>query len=440
MGSLDLLIIGIPIVFVASFFVIAMVRRELAPAVGMEGASRWILTAAIGMGIIAFSIKLTAFAVISSIPARAIAPALVVRPVNGSTIQRANDGFDALDSNTYVWQALPKVAPAPVDNPTTAEKVALGRRLFFDRNLSLTGEVSCASCHDVDRGGGVDGLPTSTGIRSQKGGRNAPTVWNAAFQSVLFWDGRAKSLEEQAKGPPLNPIEMGMSSPEAVVRRVEEDSSYRQLFDLAFNVGAEITFDRIAQAIAAYERTLITPDTPYDRFVLGDKHALSSAQLRGMALFQTTGCVRCHMGPNFSAASVTESGSPYRLFPANASAYETRYRLTQDTGALPPGSERGMWRVPSLRNVALTAPYFHNGAVSSLEEAVRVMATVQLGATLDQSPHGPRKIFWSAGDKTLAAIDRQALSKEDVADIAEFLRALTSDRLVAAAKRQPILK
>jgi cytochrome c peroxidase len=441
-GSLDLLLIGIPAVILGAAAVILLVRRELAAAAGISGASRWILAAAFGMGVIAFAVKLAAFAVISAVPPKVMTALMVDRKyVEIRKVVRTDDGFDYVtgaESGPYVWQPLPLYAPAPADNPTTPEKAALGKRLFFDTNLSSTREVACASCHDVEHGGGVDGRRTSKGIKGQIGGRNAPTVWNAAFQTVMFWDGRAGSLEEQAKGPPLNPIEMGMPSAEAVAQRVRDDASYREPFARIFGEGVEITMDRIAQAIAAYERTLITPDAPYDRFVRGDEKALSQSQLRGMALFQTTGCVLCHMGPNFSASSVMGDANPYRLFPTNTSSYEKRYNLTADTGALPAGSSRGLWRVPSLRNVALTGPYFHNGSVDTLEEAVRIMATVQLNASIGEEPHRGRRVFWSAADQTLSAIDGPVLSNADVRDIVEFLKALTSDQLsVPPAGKQP---
>lgn len=186
--------------------------------------------------------------------------------------------------------------------------------------------------------------------------------------------------------------------------------------------GAPITIDRITAVIAAYERTLITPDAPYDRFVRGELDALTPTQLRGMAPFQSVGCVLCHSGPNFSAASVFEPQAPLRIFPAFPTPYETRYGLTGDSGAAPPGSPRGSWRVPSLRNVALTDPWFHNGSVTELEEAVRLMANVQLGRT-------GHLLIWSAGDRVLREVDRPELGEREIGDLVAFLHALSSDRL-----------
>ena len=182
------------------------------------------------------------------------------------------------------WQPLPDSAPAPADNPTTADKVELGKMLYFDPRLSSTGTVSCFSCHNVMEGGD-DHMTTSAGVHGLKGGRNAPTVWNSAFHSVQFWDGRAPSLEEQAKGPPVNPIEMGMANLDAVIDRVRHIPGYKPYFERAFGAGDVVTMDNAAKAIAAYERTLITPGSAYDRYAKGDKQALTAQQVRGMETF-----------------------------------------------------------------------------------------------------------------------------------------------------------
>lgn len=285
------------------------------------------------------------------------------------------------------WEALPDTAPAPEANPTTPEKVTLGKMLYFDPRLSSTGTVSCFSCHNVMEGGD-DHRPTSMGVHGKVGGRNAPTVWNAAFLSVQFWDGRAATLEEQAKGPPANPIEMGMSSLDAAVDRIRRISGYKPFFDRAFGKGDNITIDNAVKAIAAYERTLITPDSPYDRYVKGDKSALTEQQVRGMQAFANTGCISCHSGANFSGPSLPAGQGFYQKFPIyDDNSYVKRYDLTSDTGRLKAtgqDSDRHMWRVPGLRNLVYTAPYMHNGSVKSRAEAVRVMAKVQLNQDLDQ--------------------------------------------------------
>ncbi|HEX6993268.1 MAG TPA: cytochrome-c peroxidase [Gammaproteobacteria bacterium] len=284
-----------------------------------------------------------------------------------------------------VWQALPEVAPAPADNPTTPQKIELGRMLYFDARLSSTGTVSCFSCHNLAEGGD-DHRPTSIGVHGQKGGRNAPTVWNAAFLSAQFWDGRAATLEDQAKGPPANPIEMGMEDLDAVVRRIERIPGYRPYFEAAFGEGDVITIDNIARAIAAFERTLITPNTPYDRYVKGDKTALTDQQLRGMSTFREVGCTTCHQGPMFAGPELPMGTGFFMKFPLETdSPYVAKYDLMQDKGrfeATGNPADEHMWRVPTLRNLIYTAPYMHNGSVKTLDEAVRVMASTQLGKTL----------------------------------------------------------
>src|SRR5512146_535033 len=182
------------------------------------------------------------------------------------------------------WQPLPVTAAAPADNPTTLAKVRLGKMLFFDPRLSSTGTISCFSCHNV-MGGGDDHRPVSIGVEAQRGGRNAPTVFNAAFLSVQFWDGRAATLEDQAKGPPANPIEMGMKGLTEVIYRIQRIPGYRPYFEQAFGSGDVVTMDNAAKAIAAYERTLITPGSTYDQYVEGDHTALTAQQVRGMDTF-----------------------------------------------------------------------------------------------------------------------------------------------------------
>ncbi len=435
-GLINFAGVSLTILIIGAATLLIMVQRELGPAAKLSTGGKWLLTAALGSGILAFSIKLAIIATLTSFSKQIIASQIVSQqPTVPKAVERVDEGRlnqMVLPSQSYVWRALPHTAPAPKWNPTTPEKVALGKRLFFDPDLSWDGKVSCSSCHNVERGAGVDGRHTSVGIAGKIGNRNAPTVWNAAFQSVLFWDGRAHSLEEQAVGPMLNPLEMGMPSAAAVEQRVNNNPGYRNMFASAFGAGQPITMEQIAAAIAAYERTLVTPDTPYDRFVRGDANALSATQLRGMALFQSIGCVLCHSGPNFSNASLLETPPmPFRIFPAiSAPAYETRYRLIEDTGLNAPGSKHGVWRIPSLRNVALTAPYFHNGAVSDLKEAVRIMSTVQRGKIISESPV-VKRISWSPESGTLTSENVATVSERDIDDIVAFLQALSSDSLTS---------
>ena len=283
------------------------------------------------------------------------------------------------------WQALPDTAPAPQDNPTTAAKVELGKMLYFDPRLSSTGTVSCFSCHNVMEGGD-DHRPISLGVHSQAGGRNAPTVWNAAFLSVQFWDGHADSLEDQAKGPITNPIEMGMANLDMAVERIQRIAEYRPYFEQAFGPKVAIDEDSIAKAIAAYERTLITPNSAYDRFVKGDNKALNAAQQRGMQAFNDVGCTQCHSGANFSGPNLPVGQGFFMKFPTYAdTAYVEKYQLQADKGrgeVTGKTQDNHLWRVPTLRNLTYTAPYFHNGSVKSLPEAVRVMGATQLNKKL----------------------------------------------------------
>jgi cytochrome c peroxidase len=294
------------------------------------------------------------------------------------------------------WEALPTTAPAPTDNPTTAEKVELGKMLYHDPRLSSTGTVACASCHNTMLGG-EDNRAGSIGVHDQVGGRSAPTVWNSAFNKVQFWDGRADSLEAQAAGPVTNPIEMGMKSWDDVVARLKTIEGYKHAFHKAF--GSDVISKELAtQAIAAYERTLITPNSAYDKYVAGDKAALSIQQVRGMNKVAELGCTSCHSGAAFNGAGV------FQKFPVHPNGYfEAQYHFSKDKGVAEVSKKKEdehLWKVPTLRNVALTAPYFHNGSVRNLDQAVKVMAKVQLN---------------------------KDLTKEETADVVAFLHALTGE-------------
>lgn len=290
-------------------------------------------------------------------------------------------------SQAVEWTALPKTSSIPKDNPQSEAKITLGKTLYFDPRLSSTGTISCNSCHNVMLGG-EDNRPVSVGVHGKSGTRSAPSVWNAAFLSVQFWDGRAASLEEQAKGPVTNPIEMGMSDWDAVIKRLQTIPDYQPLFSAAFpKEKTPLTADNAAKAIAAYERTLITPNSPYDRYVQGDKKALTKQQVEGMELMAEVGCLSCHSGANFSGPTQEMGTGFFMKFPTFAgSEYDTKYELLKDSGryeATKKEEDKQMWRVPTLRNIALTAPYFHHGAVPTLDEAVKVMAKTQLNKELD---------------------------------------------------------
>ncbi|WP_078119254.1 cytochrome-c peroxidase [Thiosocius teredinicola] len=417
------------IVVTAGLLFVNRLVAELAP----RTRRRWLLGLAIGSGVIVFTLKV-AFAVIFSFYAEDI---LALLPDKASPGRPSSAGelpaFIEVGTGdaAYQWQALPETAPFPPDNPPSPEKVRLGRALFLDKRLSLDGSVACAGCHEISNDkGGADGDATSTGVGGRSGQRNAPTVLNAAFFTALFWDGRAGSLEEQVRGPLLNEVEMAMPSLDAVVDRVRAIPSYPPMFAAAFGEGAAIDIDAIAKAIAAFERTLVTPNAAYDRFVRGDATALSDRQLRGMALFESTGCVACHRGPAFSAAAEAGRGDAYRMFPAvPGTEYAKRYRLDEDTGLADADKNagRGVWRVPSLRNVARTAPYFHNGSVDSLAEAVRIMSRVQLNKRLSNDRNDDRSIRWHQDTRRLHVHDGEALSDDEVDDIVAFLEALNGE-------------
>ena len=251
--------------------------------------------------------------------------------------------------------------PIPENNPLTEEKIALGKMLYFDTRLSKDGTVSCATCHDPSMAW-TEHRATSKGIGDQIGGANSPTVINAAYATTQFWDGRAASLEEQALGPIENPIEMGHNLA-ACCAELGKVDDYQQAFKKAFGT-PEVTDDRIAKAIASFERTVLSGNSPYDKFKAGDAKALNEAQKRGMELFESVGCGDCHTAPLFSS---------YRFM--NAGIGMTKDKPDEGRKAVTgKDTDLGKFRVAPLREVANTGPYFHDGSVASLEEAVKIMA------------------------------------------------------------------
>lgn len=296
-------------------------------------------------------------------------------------------------------QAVPLgLPPLPVadDNPMTPEKIELGKMLYFDKRVSKDGTVSCATCHDPKLAW-AEHEPTSEGISHQKGGRNAPTVINAAYATSQFWDGRAKTLEEQATGPVENPIEMGHTMA-AVVDAFSKIPEYQERFQKVFGTG--VTKEGFAKAIAAFERTVLSGDSAYDRFVQGDQKALNDAQKHGGDLFREN-CSSCHTPPLFSN---------YKFFNAGVGMDkpkpdEGRKKVTGKD------SDLGKFRAPSLRNVADTAPYFHDGSAAKLEDAVALMA----GGGKDNPNLS----------EMLKTVRETKLSEKDRQDIVEFLKALS---------------
>jgi cytochrome c peroxidase len=292
-----------------------------------------------------------------------------------------------MQANAVEWQALPETAPAPADNPTTEAKVELGKMLYMDPRFSSTGTVSCNSCHNVMEGGD-DSRSVSMGVHGKTGGRNAPTVWNSAFHSVQFWDGRAPLLEDQAKGPVANPVEMGMQDVDTAMNRVRKIPGYKAYFDKAFGENS-MTVENAARAVAAFERTLITPNSAYDRYVKGDKTAMSEQQVRGMDKFASSGCTSCHSGAAFNGPQMKLGEGFFTRFPTfTDNSYVAQYKLADDKGRQEvTGNEAdaNMFRTQTLRNITDTAPYFHNGSVNDLAEAVRVMAKTQLNRDLQDA-------------------------------------------------------
>jgi cytochrome c peroxidase len=271
---------------------------------------------------------------------------------------------------------IPTTPPELPGNAATPAKVELGKMLYFDPRLSASHTISCSSCHSLGLGG-ADAAPTSLGHRWQHGGRNAPTVFNAVFNKAQFWDGRAKDLEQQAGGPIVNPVEM--ASPEKhVPEQLRGIPGYRDAFARAFPGESDpITLGNVQKAIAVFEATLITPNAPFDRFLKGDAAMLAPTQREGLTLFMERGCSACHNGINvgggmYAPFGVVEKPGADLLPPAD----EGRFMVTKT-----PGDEY-VFKVPTLRNIVLTAPYFHTGQAWDLRQAVAVMGSSQLGIQL----------------------------------------------------------
>lgn len=281
-----------------------------------------------------------------------------------------------------VFSPLPAAAPVPADNPQTAEKIRLGKQLYFDARLSVNGTISCKTCHDLNNGGD-DGRVRSMGALGKTPRRSTPTVFNAAFQSVQFWDGRAESLEAAVVDHLYDPAVLANTDEASLIERFTAIKKYRAQFSKVFGKEHPVTADNVAQAIAAYVRTLITPDSAFDRYLKGDKKALSVNARRGFEEFQKVGCSACHFGINLSGPPMPMGEGFYELFPNYlGSEYDRKYNLvTDDLGHYEATKEdihKRLFQVSTLRNITRTAPYFHTGTVPTLEEAVRVMAKTQL--------------------------------------------------------------
>jgi cytochrome c peroxidase len=307
--------------------------------------------------------------------------------------RRAQDfGKDPGYRDPSGFEPLPVKPPIPQDNPMTPEKIELGKQLYFDPRLSVNGTIACQSCHDVFLSG-TSNLPVPVGVYGKiDGDRQDPTVWNAAFKTAQFWDGRAPSLEEQAKGPLFNPVEMG-TNPQLLVKRLMEIPGYVSRFKSVFGGENSITVDNAVKAIAAYERTLITPGGPLDRYLEGDGKAIGESARKGMSTVKALGCMSCHFGPNFSGPTQPMGHGFFQKFPIYTDdEYVKKYNLLEDPGryrVTHKESDKHMWIVQTWRNIALTAPYFNNGTVKDLGTAVEVMAKTELDKAVsrDEGTH-----------------------------------------------------
>lgn len=278
------------------------------------------------------------------------------------------------------------ITPIPQVIDYDYKKALLGKKLFFDTRLSRDNTVSCANCHFIEDGGD-DNNTVSFGIEGKTGTRNAPTVLNARYNTLQFWDGSAKDLQEQAKGPIHNPVEMASNFKE-VVKKLKKDKEYIKEFSLIYENG--ITGLNITDAIAEFEKTLITPNSRFDKYLRGDKNILSKNELNGYKLFKEYGCISCHNGINVGGNLIQKIGAVEK--------YDTndlgRYNITKNE------DDKFYFKVPSLRNINLTAPYFHDGKVKTLKEAVEKMAAHQVGFLIEE---------------------------KEIEDIISFLKTLTGD-------------
>lgn len=265
--------------------------------------------------------------------------------------------------------------------------VELGKKLYFDPRLSKSGFISCNSCHNLSMGG-TDNLPTSIGDHWQQGPINSPTVLNSSMNVAQFWDGRAKDLKAQAGGPIANPGEMAFTH-ELAIDVLDSIPAYKEEFKMAFGKDA-IDIDMVTDAIAAFEETLVTPDSKFDRWLKGDETAMNDKELNGYKLFKDSGCVACHNGPAVGGASFQKMGA--------VEPYKTDSKAEGLVGVTGKDADRFKFKVPTLRNVEMTYPYFHDGAAKTLEEAVTIMGQIQLG---------------------------KKFSEAETADIVSFLKALT---------------
>ncbi|TKX31073.1 cytochrome-c peroxidase [Campylobacter estrildidarum] len=267
--------------------------------------------------------------------------------------------------------AIDMITPIPDSLPYDKAKASLGKKLYMDTSLSKDGKVSCNTCHNINTYG-VDNTPFSIGVNKQLDTPfNTPTTFNSVFNFVQFWNGRAQNLAEQIKGPLFNPKELGLT-PEILLQKINNNPDYVKSFD---DIYGEINVDNIADAIAEFEKTLITPNSPFDRYLKGDKNAISEKAKRGYEEFKAQGCISCHQGQNIGGNMFQKIGI-FQEFPDQNDL--GRYEITKQE------SDKMVFKVPSLRNIAKTAPYYHDGSVPTLDACVQFMAYYQLGKFLSQ--------------------------------------------------------
>jgi len=366
----------------------------------------------VGLCVLALALGIMPMGCQPSQPA-ATTPQSCERPSGGQVVKTPDEpatepAAESSAEQTKVPLGLPPL-PVPKDNPMTPEKIELGKLLYFDGRLSKDGTISCATCHDPTKGW-AEHTPTSTGIGGQLGGRNSPTVINAAYATSQFWDGRMETLEQQALGPIENPIEMGHKLPD-LVKELNAIAAYKERFQEVF--AADVTSEGIAKAIAAFERTVLSGDSAYDKLKAGDANALTDIQKRGMQLFESASCDTCHAPTLFSNYKFYNAG----VGMDKEKPDEGRKDFTKKERDL------GKFRVPALRDVAHTAPYFHDGSVSTLEEAVALMA--QGGA---ENPN-------LSG--MLKAVAGEGLTVDDQKAIVEFLNGLSGKPPVVEPPKLP---
>ncbi|BFM16622.1 hypothetical protein R50073_28050 [Maricurvus nonylphenolicus] len=291
------------------------------------------------------------------------------------TDSESNTDLNIFASSQTQYFSTSALTPIPDKHNEPLALATLGEQLFNDTTLSSNQSISCASCHRIDQGGD-DNRATSVGIHGQIGEVNAPTVLNAALNFRQFWDGRADTLQEQARFPVENPIEMASRWPD-VIERLRQNPDYQRQFNALFDDG--ITVNNVTAAIASFERTLLTPDSPFDRFLNGDNTALSDQAHRGYQRFRELGCVSCHQGINIGGNMYQYLGVMRDYFTDKRELRDIDLGLYNHTGR---ELDRYKFKVPSLRNVAETAPYFHDGSATTLREAIIVMGRYQLGIEL----------------------------------------------------------